>query len=288
MRGPVLADFTTEFIPDSRHHDQPIQGRVLLGPDQLVLAASESQRTIPLSAIFDIAIGYIPPDVTQLFNQTVTIGYDHAGTRATAIVQGDTETIDQFVTVLFKAELNGTQVSVRHPARCGGRVTAARTRRGVIKLRDQAVAVKQIQDPFVIELSTVIDFTRCEREFGDELTQAIEVQYLPAEQSITTEFALRSPRKLQLFGRFLRREYSNLLAEVRDLDITKTEAETLVAIYSVDAPTDLTEIHDLDSPQLSSTLDALETKGLLAQTDRPTLTAKGRLAVTDRLNDALS
>ncbi len=284
----MLADFTTEFIPDSSTHEQPVQGRVILGPDQLVLAAPESQRTIPLPAIFDIAIGYIPPDVTQLFNQTVTIGYEHTGTRATAIVQGDTTTIEQFVTVLFKAQLNRTAVHVRHPARKGGRVTSAPTHRGVIKLSDHAVAVKQIPDPFIIELSTVIDFNRCQRDWGDDHLQTIEVQYIPAEQSVTTELALRSPRKLQLLGRFLRREYSNLLAEVRELDITKTEAETLIAIYSLDTSADLTEIHDGDSARLASTLDALETKGLLSQTEHPTLTAKGRLAVTDRVNDSPS
>lgn len=127
MSESVIADFVATFNSERSTRAEPVKGRVLLSQKRLVLAADNSKTTIPLSAIFDVAVGHVPPDLGDFFDSTVTVAFEKGDDRFVAVVEADDETIEKFSTVLFKALLNGTDTTVQHPAEIGGRVTTPST-----------------------------------------------------------------------------------------------------------------------------------------------------------------
>lgn len=283
MTENVIADFVADFIPDSTAYSDTVHGRVILSPHRLVLASSENRTTIPLTDMFDIAVGHVPPGVSEFFDSTVSIGYKTHGGQTTAVLEAKEAVIDKFVSVLFKAHLNGTTVYVKHPARIGGRVTQASTRHGTIKLYDDAVGVTDLESPFAIELSEVTSFNRSTRTFGGHQKPAVDVRHMNAGQAITTELTLESERKLNLLGRYLRLEYSDLLGSVRELELSDREIEALVALYSSDRIDDLAGLLDIDAEEAPDLLQSLAEKDLIDPDAGHSLTARGLLVVSDRI-----
>ncbi|MEA5385818.1 CheF family chemotaxis protein [Haloarculaceae archaeon H-GB2-1] len=141
MSESVIADFVAKFNSEATSQVDPVKGRILLSQKRLVLAASarDDKLTIPLSKIFDIAVGHVPPDLGDFFNSTVTIAFDHKDRRIVAAVEASDEKIQKFSTVLFKAILNGTEMTIKHPARMGAASPTTRSReRGCFSSRKQS------------------------------------------------------------------------------------------------------------------------------------------------------
>jgi CheY-like chemotaxis protein len=84
-----------------------LQGRVILGPKQLVIATEESRIVIPVRDIFDVV------DVRESPAE-VRVGYETDGVkRAQGCVFDRRAAVDRFVHALFRATLSGTRVRIR-------------------------------------------------------------------------------------------------------------------------------------------------------------------------------
>lgn len=286
MTESVVADFTARVVPDSGTHGEPVRGRVVLSRKRLVFATDEWRTTVPLSAVFDVAIGHVPPGVSEFFDDTVTIGYVRNGERMTAVVESDGETIDRFTRILFKARLNGTEVTVKHPAKVGGRVVDAPTRTATLRIGDRSVGFTDTDEPFTIDLVEVTRFERADRTINGRVRSALRVRHMVDRTAVTSEIALDSGRKMNVLGRYLRLEYADLVAEISDLEITDEEMKALVALYSGGGDADLARLLGTDANGVSTLVDSLGRKGLATRNeDGPTLTSLGRLAVGDRVED---
>ncbi len=289
MSESVIADFVAKFNSESSSRGEPVKGRVLLSQKRLVLAANDDNKvTIPLSTIFDVAVGHIPPDLGDFFDSTVTVAFERDGNRYVAVIEADDETIDKFSTVLFKTILNGTGMTIKHPARVGGRVTDEEFMPAKLFVYPREVRFRTSNGQLAIGLSTVTEFDRSDRKVGGKTRPVLEVRHMKEGQSMMTLAATDSPQKMSILGRYLRLEYSELTSELRDIEISDDEKEILVALYSGagEQGVSLAKIVDKDSSKVTMMLNKLEEDELVVDSPNGTqLTPKGQVVVSKYLED---
>ena len=289
MSESVIADFVGQFNSEAAARSDPVRGRVVLSQKRLVLAASESDKlTIPLDSVFDIAIGQVPPDLGDFFDSTVTVAFEKNGTRLVAAIEAGDDKIEKFGTVLFKAIINGTETTVKERARVGGRVTDEPFRRANLFLSPGSVEFRRDDGSFVVELQTVSDFERTTRKIGGATRPVLVVRHMQDGTAVTTEAAIATSRKMSILGRYLRREYSELMEQLRKIELTKGKKEVLVAIYSTGdmEGMPLASILGKDSSEVSMLLADLEDDGLIQDgADGPTLTPTGQVVASRHLED---
>jgi helix-turn-helix protein len=279
MSEKVIADFVARFTLDTFDSPDPVKGRVVLSQRRLVLATADSKTTVPLTAIFDVNVGHVPNELEGFFQDTITIAYRDDDARRVAVLEAGTEEVSRFKTVLFKAELNGTEARVKHPARVGGRVTDSSFQQAKLEIEPGTVRFAAA-DPLSVELANVTYFQREERDGGP----VVAVRHADEGQSVTSEFTVASERKLNLLGRYLRLEYSELAQAVEDVDTSEAEIEALVAIYSGGTSADLAGMLGVDSSRVAMLLTDLREKGLVDEGEKGlSLTAQGQLLVSDRI-----
>lgn len=283
MTDAVIADFNTDVIPDTADFAEPVRGRVLMNKSQVVIATKEGNRRIGVSEVFDIAYGSAPADLRQFFDDTVSIAYEDEFGRHVAIVEGADKTVQRFTNLLFKAVVNGTDVLVRHPARVGGRVTDEPVVPMTVFLRPTEVVFRGT-NRFAIEVSTVSHFERLEREIRDRKRPVLSVRHAPDLQEVTTEVTLESTRKMNVLGRYLRIEYSQLAEDLADVELSESELEALVGLYSGGDDASLAGVLGIESNRVTMLLNGLLEKGLLESTDAGmVLTPLGKMAVSSQI-----
>jgi helix-turn-helix protein len=289
MSDSVIADFVARFNAEHTAWRDPIRGRILLNRKELVLAASESDTiTIPLSAVFDVAVGQVPPDLGDFFDSTVTVAFERSGSRHVACISADVETIDKFSTVLFKTILTGAETTIRHPARVGGRVTDREFTPAKLSVDRRSVRFLTGEDAVEIALENVTAFDRNTREIAGTDRPVLEVRHMHRGESRMTMATTDSSRTLSILGRYIRLEYAELMADVEDIDLSTVETEILVALYSGAGTggVSLPAIVDANPQQVTMTLNRLRDEGLVADTDEgTTLTPMGRVVVDNKLEE---
>ena len=282
----VLADFPGRFSVAGSERDGPAEGRIVLGEDRLVLAASEDDRvTIPLSAVFDVASGNEAAMLDAIPGTPVTVAYENETSRTTAVVAAEEATIGKFTTVLFKALLNGTRVTLQHPAKVGGRVLDTAFKGGLLTLKSGGVVFDTDEGPVTIPLSSIVDFDRETRAVDGTDRPVLVVSHMDTGEALTTLAATDSPRKLSILGRYLRQTYDTVLESLQQLSLSEPETETLATLYSAgDMDVSLTSVLEKKPQTVKRILHALHQKGLIESGgNAPVLTAKGQIVVNQYL-----
>ena len=286
MSESVIADFVADFTLSTATEPEPVRGRVVMSPKRVILATGTERSIVPLSKIFDIRVGHVPQQVQEFFDDTVTIAYRRRGNKDTVIIEADDEKIDRFTGILFKAILNGSPVTIKHPAKVGGRLTDVPERRARLKVAEGGVEFAGLNDSQTIDLSTVVYYEKSDREIGGDINPVLTVRHMQDRSAIATRLAMESQRKMNILGRFLRLEYSDAIADVQDLSIPDSEMELLVGLYSGGGDADLARLSGQDASTVSMLLDSLEEKDLIMHGEKETvLTSKGRMIVGQRIED---
>lgn len=282
----VLADFTGWFDTASQDAKEPVEGRIVLGEDRLVLVASEDDRvTIPLSSVFDVAVGNDSMAAERLPGSSVTIAYENGATRATAVVAAGENTAEKFRTVLFKTLLNGTSVTIKHPAKVGGRVMDTAFKGGLLTLQTGDVVFDTDEGPITIPLSSIVDFDRETRAVDDQERPVLVISHMDNGEALTTLAWTESARKLSILGRYLRRTYDEVLQSLKEISLSEAETETLATLYSTgDMDVSLTSVLEREPGDIKQLLHGLHRKGLIESGEHnPVLTAKGQIVVNEHL-----
>ena len=284
MGESVVADFVGRVHTADVAGNEPVAGRVLLSQRRLVLATDEVKTTVPLSSVFDVAVGTVPSDLQSFFSDTVTVAYTDGDARRTAVVEGNPEPMERFTTVLFKALLHDVTVAVRHPAKVGGRVTDAKDQRAAIKLGDGEMRFVGCPEPFSIDLSTVVDYERLQRTLDGQTRPTLSVRHVPEGSPVTSLVTVSSERTLNVIGRYVKLEYGEVMEEVYELDPTEEELQILVTLYTADGEATVSDIVTGDATRASMVLEGLRDRGLVVDGERgPTLTPKGQMVVSTYL-----
>lgn len=289
MSESVIADFVAQFDSSVATRTDPAQGRVLLSQKRLVLAVNSNDRlTIPLSSIIDIAVGHVPDDIQGFFESTVTVAFELNDRGHKAVIEADDSTIRKFSTVLFKAVLNGTETTLKHPARVGGRVTDESFVPARLYLRPQTVQFRGEDKTVEITLATVTQFTYSSRPINGKTHPVLEFQHMPDGEAVVTMVAMNTRQEMSILGRYLRLEYTELINELKDVEISDDEKEILTAVYSGGGQegVSLAGIVDTDPSNVTMILNRLEEKELVVDSAGGTrLTPKGQIVVNRYLDD---
>jgi len=233
MSESAIADFVAKFDSDMLKSSKPVKGRILLSQKRLVLAVRNGDKlTIPLSSIFDVAVGQVPDELDGFFESTVTIAFEKKGRQFVAAIEDENEKIQKFSTVLFKALLNGTDMTVKHPARVGGRVTDEEFEAAKLYLKPKQVEFNGPDGKIAIRLSAVTEFDHTQRQIAGQTRPVLDVHHMPTGEALLTQVTTDSSRKMSILGRYLRLEYSELMADLKDTDLSDDEKELIVAVYS--------------------------------------------------------
>lgn len=284
MEESVVADFVGRIHTPAVESDDPVRGRVLLSQRRLVLATEDAKTTVPLSSVFDIAVGTVPNDLRSFFSDTVTLAYSDGSARDTAVVEGKPEDMERFTRVLFKALLRNVTVTVRHPAKVGGRVTDAPDRTASVTLSPGEIGFVDCADPFTVDLSTVIDYERTDRTLGGKTRPTLVFRHVPETQTVTSLATVPNERALNVLGRYIKLEYGDAMDEVEAFDPTEEQMEVLVSIYSAGGEAGIADLVTGDAATTSLILDSLREEGLVVDAETGTaLTRQGRMVVTTYL-----
>lgn len=255
MNERVVADFVGEFYLSGMDRDDPVRGRIVMSPRRLVLAGESRRETIPTTSVFDIAVGQVPPEMRAFFSDSVTVAYEVDDTRRLAIVEAGAETIEKFTDVLFKAQLNGREVTVEHPARRGGRVVDTPARPARLTVDDRRLGFGGPEVDFDVDLATVTSFERGTRTLDGRSRPALVVHHVPRTTALVSVVAL-----------------------------SDEELQVLVGVYSTDGEAEPTDVITADASRTALVLDGLREKGLVVDGEGGIdLTPKGRIVVNSRL-----
>jgi len=237
--------------------------------------------------VVDVIVGNVPPDLRDLFDATITIGYrTDGGTVETLLIESGEETISKFRTVLFKCLLNGTKARIKHPARVGGRVTDEPVRNAKLSITPERVGFKTSGENFAIDITDVIGFERVDRGIGGGDGPTLLVRHAANGQATVSLVSPLSKRRLNLLGRFLRVEYGKLLKEVADIDLSEPEKQLLVAVYATGGDIDFASVLDGDAARATNVLNSLREKGLIEESPSGvSLTSQGQVVVNQRIED---
>ncbi|WP_434521609.1 CheF family chemotaxis protein [Halorubrum sp. AS12] len=284
MEESVVADFVGRVHAASLQTDEPVTGRVLLSQKRLVLATDDGKETIPLARVFDVVVGSVPGDLRSFFNDSVTVAYDRDGSRRSALVEGEPEDMDRFVRLLFKLLLRNVTVTVRHPAKVGGRVTDATDHRASVSVSPGEIRFDDCPEPFTVDLSAVIDYERTDRTLGGKKRPALVFRHVADDRTVTSITTVPNERALNILGRYIKIEYDEAMEDLDSFDPTEEQLEILVSIYSAGGEANIADVVTGDVTQTSMILDSLREAGLVADGESgTTLTRKGQMIVSSYL-----
>lgn len=293
MSESVIADFVGKFNADALNASEPVPGRVLLSQKRIVLAAREDDKlTVPLSAIYDVAVGHVPPDLGNFFDPTVTVAFERDGVRHVAAVEGEQDNVDKFAALLFRVLLDGTEVSIVERDQVGGLVTDDEFRTAEVEVFPDAVSFGDgDDDAFVVSLADVEYFERGEREVDGSLRPVVRVRHLVGDRPVTTVISTPTPRRLSILGRYLRQELRDVVTDLPEEEVTTVEKELLVGVYATEG-TDadsLSAIVDADDDAVTSHLASLANDGLVTgDGDGFSLTPAGRVLANRSVDDVFA
>lgn len=290
MTEDVVADFTGRFFFNrgGTGGGTPFTGRIITTEKRVVLVTEDEKKTIPLSRVVDVNVGSVPNHVKQFFDDTVTIGYKtDEGTRS-AVIESRGESVEEFVSLLFRCLLDGRKAAVRHPARVGGRVKDTSVVPGKIGIDDRRIEVRSKAGTFSFDVETVMEINRTNKigESDDRVT--LVVKHIDRDSGLT-QTSLIAPSKSQyvnLLGRFLRLEFDELREEVAELELSNPEKRVLVGVHATGGDIDFTNMLDGDPTYVTNVLNSVQNKGLIVENgNEMSLTAKGRIIVSERIED---
>lgn len=284
----VVADFVSRFARNPGGGSSDVDtGRIVMNRRQLVIASDDERITVPFSDVVDVIVGSVPPELRDLFDSTVTIGYEaDDGSVETVLIEGEEATISRFRTVLFKSLLSGTKAKIKHPARVGGRVTDEPVRKAKLSISPERVSFRTESGTFGIDLTTVVGFERTERAPDGTERPTLLIGHADGGTVTTSLIAPISPRRLNLLGRFLRIEYGKLLEAVAEIELNESEKRLLVAVYATGGDIDFANVLDGDAARATNVVNSLVGKDLLSEdSDGMELTSKGQVVVNRRLED---
>ncbi len=285
----AVADFVGRYAknPETGTNQEPESARIVMSRKRLVVAGDDERLTVPLSAVVDLVVGNVPPDLRGLFDSTVTIGYrNDDGRIETVLIEGDDGTISKFETVAFKCLLSGTKAKIKHPARVGGRVTDEPVRNAKLTIDPEQVTFRTRDGSFRIDITSVIGFDRAERAPDGTSRPSLLVKHADEGEVSTSLISPLSARRLNILGRFLRTRYSGLLEEAGKIDLDESQKRLLVTIYASDGDIDFGNVLNGDAARATNVLNALSRKGLVSEDgDGISLTSVGQIIVSQRLED---
>jgi hypothetical protein len=263
--------------------EKPSDATLALGDSRI--EAKGDGLEIAFEDVFDLRIGPPPKAAREFFRGTIlVVGFDRDDEQEVLFVDGNAETLEKVVGLMFRRLLDGLEVAVRYPTRVGGRVTGQDFEIGTLRVAPQEVACTGIEYPCRIKLDSVIDFSRSQRDLLGEERAVIKIQYLNDGLTRSLDLSLQPERKLHLLGRHFRRKFDDLRGAVRQLDVPRAGLRALAKLYTLRGTAKPQSLLTEASASSTTILRQLAEAGLVELNDgQISLTPRGWILVTDGL-----
>jgi helix-turn-helix protein len=255
---------------------------------------------IPVESVVDFSLAY---EEVRLEQSGVGVAAHLDDDRI--VVSVGLEDRSALLTALFGDIVGGTPAVVTHPQREGGRVmegTATapallEVANGRIELRPldslaAAPTTSEGEEPLAtIDPVTVTEIDTCLQRYDTTSWKSIEVTHLPesTDTDQSTRIGFESRRNTKLLRKFLTQHHKYQMNRLRNISLTARGKQFLVGMHSFQAgsmgPLELADMMGLDESTMGTLLDSLVEKDLLENSDSPSLTPFGRVAVTEKLDD---
>lgn len=215
MVSEILADFKARMMADDYAAEAPVGGRVLMNQHQLVAALPDRNLTIDLATIVDVT-----QEKTlmggQMSGPVMTIAYRELNEIFTIILGAAPDHLKHFRQLLFKNLLNGTQGVLKSQAGGAGQRTDTSFQSTTLMVEPGKLHFNIPTDRVTYELANVLSFSYRRQEIpsNPSFTHVIKLIYSRNGKEKPVFFALGEPRLLNLLGRFLQIEQSDLLEAV--------------------------------------------------------------------------
>lgn len=295
VTAPVRLDVSTRFACEAIHGGRPAGGSVLLAQSELVLVThgdgeNVAHEVVPLHAVRDVAVGYCPDVLADVFDETVGLAYERDGRRHVAVVELPEAERHTLASVLFARRLDGCAAVVTHPAREGGHETDATPWRGVLDVDAAWLAGAPVAgaDPrFRFRLADVLSVERGRNRFDGTVYHGLAVRSVGADGGpVTTTITPVAEADRTVFVRFLRGVARRRARRAREVDVRASQENVLLALSPGEDSVSISALLDRDPDSLRTVLDALERAGLVrVAADGPRLTGTGTLLVEETVDD---
>ncbi len=135
-----------------------------------------------------------------------------------------------------------------------------------------------------INVEAVIGFEHEQRELMDRARPTLILDHAAGSTTLTTYISLLSKRKLTFLSQFVRLNYSKVVEDVRQTEVSATETQALISLYSAGGNASLDGIVTDSDADAEAVAEQLLEKQLVTQEDGVLyLTSRGEIVVTEQL-----
>ena len=239
-----------------------------------------------LDEIFDVRLGQPPQVAGKTFTGPVlTLGFERGGQRAVLFVDGEEDTLQRVSALLFRRLLDGTQVAMSHPATVGGRITDRGFDIGQLRVAPGKIGCTGIRDPLNIDLDSIVSVSRAEKELLGRQEPTVGFEDVKRGVVVGVDLSLNPPRKLNLLGRYLRREYHQTKRRANGIDPPAPVVRVLTRLYAQRGRTESQTVLATESTDPEALLQTLLDNELVELSDGEiSLTTLGWVLVAERVS----
>lgn len=196
------AEFSAWFDTETDEQPNPEHGAVTINAERLAFEGNSGEITLPLSAIKDIRVNHIPPELGPIppGQVPITIVPEETDGVSAATVAAEGETIRSFTMHVLETRLDGEPMRVRHPAQLGNESTSASFEQGSLTLTDGVIHFNTEQGG-TLDVSNVTSFERVQS--SGERQHLVRVAYVRQGQRAKTDVQLADERLVSILGRYL-------------------------------------------------------------------------------------
>lgn len=255
------------------------QGRIVLSNRRLIVAGSDGKRSIGLKSISKLGGR---ADVNQEIASVPEYVSIHVDEDVFLIETSDSVELEF---QLYQVLLNGSTVSVKHPAIEGGVVQDVEWVDGRLKLEDASVAIALASGKLVdVTLDDVATVDIDRREVNGNPAAVVNLDHTEDGTNVVT--AVSGPiRQVRLFGSFVRSRTSK---NDVSLELTTRDREVLMALYSGVSPFEIPDFVGLDPDTVEEIYDQLIEASVLNEVRvrrEVELTPRGRNLASEAMSE---
>ena len=255
-------------------------GRVVLSNRRLVLVGNEGKRTVALSDIDKLGGRHdVSQDIQRVSNYvSFRIGED--------VLVVSAEDHEEFKTNVYQAFLDRRVVYARHPAVAGGVVQDTEWEKARLKIEADGVSVAMESGEFVrLELDDIGTLETAERTVFDEKRNVIEAEHTNDEGGSVQTYLSGEGWRMAVLKSYLGQNQERTTGAV---DLSESEREVLMALYSGVSSFDVPNFLDMDVERVEEIFERLIEANVLEEvrTRREvTLKPRGRNIASEAMNE---
>jgi hypothetical protein len=284
---PVEFSIDTRFASAAIERGRPTGGSVILGQDELLFLSRDDTGiagflSIGIDDIVDLAPGYVPEKLADLFDTTVGIAHlDDAGERKVVVCEVPADSQWAFIQRIFSYVLTDIEV-VASEIQQFPRDVEGKTLRLDVEAEKLTFREPGTDQEAVLHLTRVVDVAETKMTHEPGFETGLAISHLGTnDQLVETEVRPTEDRLQDLLKRYLILHRNRKKRRAKSVDIGQDHLEVLRSLYNTGEGRDLMTIIDMDPSRLTDVVTGLKQRDLVKESGAGVkLTATGFLVAS--------